>query len=112
LTTSTYRPAYNLVRDMVSEHGGTMVYIKKGEGADGTWFVQVAGKRTYFPVKDRRCPGIDELHVRKPGLITNTWDDFLNELLPNAWDLLLENMKYPVFHSSDPDSAFDDLLEL
>lgn len=111
MTTSSYRPAYNLVRDMVTEHGGTMDYIKKGEGSDGSWLIKVVGKQTYFPVRDRRCPGLDELHVRKPGLITHTWDDFLNILLPNAWEILLKNMEYEVYPPPDPDDVFDDLID-
>ena len=111
MTTSPYRPAYNLVRDMVSDHGGTMDYIKKGEGHDGSWLIKVAGKHTYFQVRERRCPGIDELHVRKPGLITNTWDDFKNELLPNAWELLLNNMEKEVYYPPDQDESSVELFD-
>lgn len=111
MNTSTYREAYNLVRAMVAEHGGSMVRIQKGEGTGGSWFIKVAGKQTYFPIKNRRCPGIDELHVRKPGLITNTWDDFLNELLPNAWEILLGNMEQEVFYPPGQVGTFDDLAD-
>jgi len=93
---------------MVSEHDGTMNYIKKGEGHDGSWLIKVAGKRTYFPVYNQRCPGIDELHVRKPGLMTNTWEDFLNVLLPNAWLLLLDNMENEVYFPPGQEYFFDD----
>lgn len=107
-----YRPAYNLLRDLVAEHGGSMEFVQEGEGTGGSWLISVAGKRTYFPCQGQRFPGIDELHVRKPGLRTNTWEDFINELLPNAWELLLKHMNEPIYgFSSDPDALFDDLIE-
>jgi len=108
MTITDYRPAYNLVRDMLAEHGGTMDYIKKGEGHDGSWFIKVLDKQTVFPVRDHRCPGIDELHIRKPGLRTNTWDDFENILLPNAWDLLLDYIKSPIYYETGDDQEYLD----
>ncbi len=36
----SYRPAYNLLRDMVAEHGGSMDYIKEKGRAMMAWVIK------------------------------------------------------------------------
>lgn len=109
---SDYRPAYNLLRGLVKEHGGTMDFLQEGESTGGSWLICVEGKQTYFPWKSFCFHGIDELHVplKYP---TKTYFDYKNELVPNAWEKLLENMKNEVYFISDDDQEFlDDLIDL
>lgn len=108
--------AYDLVRTMVEEHGGTMVYEQEGHSVGGAWVISVAGKRTNFPYDNRSFPGIDELHVPKPGITPKYFDDYLHQLLPDAWERLLKNMKYRVYpitgiHPDDPDAWMDTLAD-
>ena len=108
-----YRPAYKLLRILVSEHGGIMKRIQRGESSGGSWFIKLKGKETYFPIRNKRCPGLDELYFPKKGIIPKTWDDYDNILLPNAWDLLIEKMKFQVYYESGDDQEFfDELIDL
>lgn len=107
----SYRPAYNLVRDMVAEHGGTMDFIQKGEGTGGSWLIRVGEKHTYFPWRNFSFPGLDELHVplKHPA---KTYFDYKNELISDSWEMLLANLEYEIFPpSGDTDDVFDDLID-
>jgi hypothetical protein len=66
---------------------------KEGQSTGGAWIIEVAGMRNIFPWDNSSFPGIDELHVPKPGLKPKHWWDYEHELIPNAWEKLLENMK-------------------
>lgn len=107
---------YDLVRTMVEEHGGSMIYEQEGHSVGGAWIISVAGKRTVFNYDNFSFHGIDELHVPKEGVNPKYWWDYERELLPDAWKRLLENMKYRIYpitgvHGNDDDDQawMDDL---
>ena len=96
-------PAYELVRKLVEKHGGTMNYEQEGYSTGGAWIIEVAGMRNVFPWDNSSFPGIDELHVPKPGMKPKHYWDYQHELIPNAWDKLLENMIKEWFPDWEPD---------
>ena len=87
------RSAYDLLIALVREHDGTMVFQQEGESSGGTWIIEVAGMKNKFPYYKHRFPGLDELYIPKIGITTQTYDDYEHELKPDAWEMLLENMK-------------------
>lgn len=85
--------AYDLLRTLLEEHGGIMVFEPEGHSIGGAWIINVAGMRRVFPYDNCTFPGIDELHVPKKGIQPKCFDDYERELIPGAWEKLLENMK-------------------
>jgi len=45
--------------------------------------------------------GLDELYVPKVGLVPKTFDDYEHELIPYAWEKLIENMNIDWFEYID-----------
>ena len=84
--------AYDLVRTMVEEHGGSMWFQRKGQPHGGSWVVSYQGMEKAFPTAGHSFPGLDDLHIEKKAH-PQTWDDYKNELRPNAWEGLIENLK-------------------
>jgi hypothetical protein len=87
------RSAYDLLIALVEEHGGTMEFQQRGQSTGGTWVIEVEGMKNYFPWYKHSFHGLDELYIPKKDLIPMTFEDYKHELKPNAWKLLLENMK-------------------
>jgi hypothetical protein len=83
---------YDLVRTMVEEHGGKMWYERKGQPAGGAWMISYQGYEKAFPTVGHLFPGLDDLHVPKVQF-PKSWDDFKNELLPDAWEKLVDALK-------------------
>ena len=111
MSTSDYRPAYDLLRALVTDHGSTMVFLQKGGSTGGSWFITVGNKHTYFAWRDFSFPGIDEFHIPIK-FLPITYFDYKNELIPDAWEKLLENMKNETFYpSGDIDEGFDELYD-
>jgi len=84
---------YDLVRTMVEEHGGKMWFQRKGQPQGGAWIIEYQGYRKEFPTCDHIFPGIDDLYVPKTQFPV-TWDDYKNELIENAWEKLLKDLKH------------------
>lgn len=83
--------AYDLVRTMVEEHGGTMWFQRKGFPPGGAWVISYQGWEKAFPTGGHKFPGIDDLHV--PNIpFPETWEDYKKELIPGGWDLLLNRL--------------------
>lgn len=90
---SELRSAYDLVINMVRDHGGTMEYHQKGHSTGGTWIIEVCGMKNSFPCYKHSFHGLDELYESKPGLPPKTFENYIHELIPEAWEKLLENMR-------------------
>lgn len=75
--------AYDLVRTMVEEHGGSMWFQRKGQPQGGTWIISYQDYEKAFPTKGRTFPGIDNLYIPNTQYPT-TWDDYKDELIINA----------------------------
>lgn len=84
--------AYALLRTMVEEHGGSMWFQRKGQPRGGAWVISYQGWEKAFSTAGQSFPGLDGLYVEKKAL-PQTWDDNKNELRPNAWEVLNENLK-------------------
>lgn len=85
--------AYDLVRAMVEEHGGEMWFERKGQPQGGAWIIKYNNRQTAFPTCDHIFPGIDDLYVPKIQFPV-TWDDYRNDLIDNAWEKLLNDIKH------------------
>lgn len=80
--------AYELVRSIVERFGGSMVYERKGY-RHGAWVIKIGTKSKIIEAGGNRSfPELDGLHIPR---IKNPkhWDDYLNELVPNAEEILL-----------------------
>jgi len=95
------RSAYDLVIALVKKHGGSMEFHRKGHSTGGTWIIEVAGLKNYFPCYKHSFHGLDELYVPKPGLPPKTFNDYEHELIPDALEKLIENMKIDWFEYID-----------
>lgn len=81
--------AYDVIRTMVEEHGGSMEFKREGQSIGGAWIIRYNGKEKVFPSGGRKFPGMDELLVaRVPE--PKTWDDYEDKLIDNAWEKLLK----------------------
>ena len=81
--------AYGSVRSLVEGLGGSMVWAKKGY-RHGAWIVTIADKRMVIPaLGEQSFRQLDGLLVPlKPD--PKTWNDYTNELLPDAEVRLLD----------------------
>ena len=103
------RAAYDLLRNLVAEHGGRMYPEKEGQSTGGAWIIEVAGMRTVFPWDNHSYPGIDDLYMPKPGMKPRYWWDYQHELIPDAWEKLLVNMKIDWIEKNYDKNWRDDL---
>jgi hypothetical protein len=87
-----HKRAYDLVRTMVEEHGGVIWFQRKGQPRGGAWVISYQGYEKAFPTEGRTFPSIDKLYVPKKAF-PDTWDDYKNELIPNAWEVLVDSLK-------------------
>ncbi|MEA3327833.1 MAG: hypothetical protein U9R53_11105 [Chloroflexota bacterium] len=95
------RSAYDLLIALVREHGGSMEFAKEGHSTGGTWIIEVAGLKNYFTCYKHSFHGLDELYVPKLGLKPKTFNDYEHELIPDAWEKLIVNMKTDWFECLD-----------
>lgn len=89
MTDQPDRP-YNAIRDLVSKHGGSMIW--KPMGAGGDWELFLEGRTAIVECRGRRVNELDSLYVAKEGIKhPQTWDDFERDapLVKNAlWGLV------------------------
>jgi hypothetical protein len=80
--------AYDLIRTIVERLGGSMFYERQGYRY-GAWVIRIGDKSATIEAGgDRSFPALDRLHVpRVPNPMH--WDDYLNELIPDAETQLL-----------------------
>jgi hypothetical protein len=84
--------AYDNVRTLIEELGGTMVYQRRGYRW-GAWIITIGDKQITLPASgDRSFPEIDSLHVSQCANPKH-WDDYSKELLPDAKRRLLRLLK-------------------
>ena len=83
---------YDVVRTMVEDHGGRMWFERKGFPPGGAWIIKYKEWQKSYPTSGQRFIGIDDLKVRKKQ-IPETWNDFYDELIPNVWEVLLQDFK-------------------
>ena len=100
-TENKFRSAYDLLINLVREHGGSMEYQQEGQSIGGTWIIEVAGMKNRFPWYKHSFPGLDELYVPKEGITPKSFEDYEHELLDDAWDRLLINMRTNWFEYID-----------
>jgi hypothetical protein len=90
MTTTTKKRAYGKLREIVEQRGGSMTY--DGRGLHGAWVIILGSKRGCFQAMGGRTfPKLDSLFV--PAVADpKTWDDYHDELVPDAekklYDLL------------------------
>jgi hypothetical protein len=98
---------YDLVRSLVESLGGFMTY-EKNDFRYGAWIITMGEKSKVFEAGgDQSFPEFDKMHkpkVQHP----QHWDDYLNELQPDAKSRLLITMGL----SPVPENENDDLFQL
>lgn len=84
--------AYDSVRSLVERLGGSMVYQREGH-RHGAWAIELGEKSLIIEASgDRSFPQIDRLYVpRVPD--PRHWDDYSDELVPDAEAKLLAMLK-------------------
>ena len=84
MSNNTKKRAYGKLRTMVEARGGSMIY--DGRGINGAWVITVDRKRGCFKAMGGRgFPKLDSLYVPDPAVSDpKTWDDYLDELVPDA----------------------------
>ncbi len=87
------RRVYEEIRTLVEEHGGTMEFQRPGYRW-GAWIIRYAGKEKAFPSHGGLFPGIDDLHVPNINQPRH-YDDYKNELIDDAWEILLKMLDEP-----------------
>jgi hypothetical protein len=80
--------AYDLLRNIIEGHGGTMTYQREGSRY-GAWVISLNGKKATIEAKgDQSFPDLDRLYV--PRIVNPTrWEDYRHELLDDAEKHLL-----------------------
>lgn len=75
--------AYDKIRTLVEQHGGTMKYEKEGYEF-GAWVIRLGGKTTVIESPGMGAfPKLDRLYVpRVPN--PRGWDDYEDQLVPDA----------------------------
>ena len=105
--------AYGSVRSFVEGLGGSMVWAKKGY-RHGAWIVTIADKRMVIPaLGEQSFPQLDGLLVPlKPD--PKTWNDYTNDLLPDAEARLLDRLAAappPELFPADEGDRLAELIE-
>ena len=83
---------YDLVRSIVERLYGSMIYECQGYRY-GAWVIRIGNKNAIVEAGgDQRFPEVDRLYVpTRPD--PQTWDDYLNELVPDAEARLLSMLR-------------------
>jgi len=79
--------AYRKLRELVRVHGGRMDYLKKGYQW-GAWRIELGGRVGIFPSVGARTFKFDPCYKLMKGRSGKTWNDFHNELEPEALERL------------------------
>ena len=105
--------AYGSIRSLVESLGGSMVWVKKGY-RHGAWVIVIGENRVVIPASGARSfPMLDGLLVpltEDP----RSWNDYTNDLLPDAEDRLLAVMRdhgAPEIFPLEQSGALEQLIE-
>lgn len=80
--------AYDKVRSLVERLGGTMTYVRQGYRY-GAWLISIGGRCATVEASGHRSfLKLDQLYVPRVSA-PQTWDDYADELLPDAEARLL-----------------------
>lgn len=79
--------AYDVIRTLIEENGGTMTYKREGFPLGGAWIIRYKNKEKAFCSTGQRFPGIDELHIPKK-YNPQTFYDYKHKLVDNALEKL------------------------
>jgi hypothetical protein len=81
--------AYGAIRSLVEDLGGSMAYEREGH-RHGAWVIRIGARAVTVEANaERSFPELDRLHV--PCVPhPRTWDDYLDELVPDAKARLLK----------------------
>jgi hypothetical protein len=89
---STAPRVYGKIRDLVESRGGRMTYQREGFRY-GAWVIELGGRSaTIEATGEQSFPDLDRLYVAKVPNPTR-WDDYRDELLPDAEGRLLARLK-------------------
>ena len=105
------RRAYGSIRSLVERLGGSMAWAKRGY-RHGAWIITIRDKRLVIPASGQQSfPSLDRLLVPLAA-DPKTWNDYTNELLPDAETRLLAMLRdSPAPEALPPDQA-DGLAQL
>jgi hypothetical protein len=100
-----------LIRAIVERHGGSMFYERAGYRY-GAWVISLGEHSTVMEAGgDQSFPALDSLYVpRVPN--PQHWDDYLNELVPDAEAQLLSMLRISSSESELPTDEMDGLAQL
>ena len=99
--------AYDLIRGIVERRGGSMTYVRENYQY-GAWVITIGDKTKVIQAGGNRSfPELDQLYVPKVTRPAH-WDDYLNQLVPDAEARLL----IMVGISGLPETEADYLTEL
>jgi hypothetical protein len=103
--------AYDLIRTTVERLGGSMFYERQGYRY-GAWVIRIGdNSRVIVAGGDRSFPELDGLYIsRVPD--PQHWDDYLNELLPDAEARLLSMLCISSSESQLPTDEMNGLAQL
>ncbi|HQH22579.1 MAG TPA: hypothetical protein PLJ89_10925 [Thermoleophilia bacterium] len=107
------RRAYGSIRSMVEKLGGSMVWARRGYRY-GAWIVTIADRRMIIPASgEQSFPQLDGLLVPLKAH-PRTWNDYTNDLLPDAESRLLAMLRDappPEPFPRDQEDALAELIE-
>ncbi len=87
--------AYDLIRQLVERNGGSMRYERQGFRF-GAWIITIGDKCKIIEAGGNQSnPELDQLYVPNVKDPKN-WNDYEEQLIPNAEDRLLTMLKVPV----------------
>ena len=103
--------AYGSIRSLVEHLGGSMVWAKRGY-SHGAWLITIADRRVTIAASGKQSfPQLDGLLVPlKPD--PKTWNDYTNDLLPDAEARLLAMLRDAPPPDCFPSEQVDGLAEL
>jgi len=98
------RRAYGSIRSLVERLGGSMAWAKRGY-RHGAWIITIRDKRLVIPASGKQSfPQLDGLLVPLTSS-PRTWNDYSNDLLPDAETRLLAMLRdSPAPEALPPDS--------
>ena len=97
----TVKRAYDKLRAIIEHRGGRMYYQRAGF-RHGAWQISLGAKARAIESTGRRLvPELDRLYIPLPRVENpTTWDDYSNELVPDAESQLLALLEEPSFRPS------------
>jgi len=103
--------AYGSIRSLVERLSGSMVWVKRGYRY-GAWVITIGDKRMVIPASGNQSfPRLDRLLVPK-ATDPRTWNDYSNELVPDAEARLLAMLRDSSTPERFPPDQSDGLAQL